>query len=183
MPHRRNIYAKTYDMAKAIMCAYSQSYHALPHWKCVWRCCSKFPRINLPEQETDDQYTETIPSIRFCIYHLITRCIKNGRLPLTDNKSCHKFRHDYDSVQYTDIYTRKELVMMETTISNFHTSFYIPAIQKLAFYIPQIQIMGTNHCGDSRRTSFKRCKSFQYVICCCDYSDMVVASFFQQIQS
>ena len=26
----------------------------------------------------------------------------------------------------TKIYTRKELVMMETTISDFHTSFYIP---------------------------------------------------------
>ena len=33
----------------------------------------------------------------------------------------------------TKIYTRKELVMMETKKSDFHTSFYILAIQKLAF--------------------------------------------------
>ena len=39
---------------------------------------------------------------------------------------------------------------------NFHTSFYIPAIKKLAFQIPHVQIMGTNHCGDSRQTAFKR---------------------------
>ena len=29
--HRRHIYAKEYDMANAIMCAYQQSDHVLPH--------------------------------------------------------------------------------------------------------------------------------------------------------
>ena len=48
--------------------------------------------------------------------------------------------------------------MMETTISNFHTSFYIPEIQNLVFRIPHVQILGTNHCGDYRRTAFKRRK-------------------------
>ena len=56
-----------------------------------------------------------------------------------------------------NIYTRKELVMTETTISNFNTSFYISDIQKLAFHIPHV-IMGTNHCGGSRLTAFKRRK-------------------------
>ena len=55
-----------------------------------------------------------------------------------------------------NIYTRKELVMMETTFSNFHTSFFIPAIQKLEFHITYVQILGTNHFGDSRLTAFKR---------------------------
>ena len=50
--------------------------------------------------------------------------------------------------------------MMETTISNFHTSLYIPEIQKLAFHIPHVQIMGTNDCCESRQTAFKRLKSF-----------------------
>ena len=45
--------------------------------------------------------------------------------------------------------------MMETTISNFHKSFYIPEIQKLAFHIPHVKILGTNHCGDSRWTSWR----------------------------
>ena len=55
----------------------------------------------------------------------------------------------------TKIYTRKEFVMMETTISDFHTSFYIPAIQKLAFHLPHVRIIGTNHCGEMQRTAFK----------------------------
>ena len=38
------------------MCAYPQSDYALPHWKCVMRCCAKCPSVNLPDQETDDKY-------------------------------------------------------------------------------------------------------------------------------
>ena len=82
----------------------------------------------------------------------------------------------------TKIYTRKELVMMETTISDFHTSFYIPAIQNLAFQLPHVRILGTNHCGAMRRTAFKRRELFQDVLCCHDYDERVVASFAHQIQ-
>ena len=138
MPHGRHIYTKAYDMAKAKICAYSQLDHALPHWKCLLRCCSKCPSINLSDQETDDHYPNTSPSISFHIYHLIARCTKHGRLSLTDNKSCHNCQQDTASGKSTKIYTRKELVMMETTISNLHTNFYTPDIQKLAFHIPHV---------------------------------------------
>ena len=94
MPHGRHIYAKAYDMAKAKMCAYSQSDHALPHCKCVLRCCAKCPSINLTDQETDDQYPDTIPSIRFHVYNLIEHCTKHGRLPLTDKKRFGKYQQD-----------------------------------------------------------------------------------------
>ena len=33
MPHGRHIYAKASDVAKAKMCTYLHSDHALPHWK------------------------------------------------------------------------------------------------------------------------------------------------------
>ena len=59
MPHGRHIYAKEYDMARAKMCVYPQLDHTLPHWKCVFQCCTKFPRVNLPDQETDYQYSDT----------------------------------------------------------------------------------------------------------------------------
>ena len=150
MPHGHRIYAKAYDTAKEKMCAYSQSDHALPHWKCVLRCCTQCTSINLPDQETYDKHPNTSPSIRFQIYHLIGRCKKHGRLTLTDKKICRKCQQDTAPGQSTKLYTRKELVMMETTISNPHTSLYIPAIQKLAFHIPHVQILDTNHSGDSR---------------------------------
>ena len=73
--------------------------------------------------------------------------------------------------------------MMDTTIYKFHTSFYIPAIQKLAFHIKHIQILVTNNCGDSRRTAFKHREPFQYVLCRRDYSERVVASFTHHVKS
>ena len=56
IPHERHIYAKVSDMEKAKMCAYPQSDHALPHRKCVLRCCEKCTCINLPDQEIYNQY-------------------------------------------------------------------------------------------------------------------------------
>ena len=82
-----------------------------------------------------------------------------------------------------NIYTRKELVMTEKKISNFHTSFYIPKIQKLVFHIPHVQILGTNHCDKSCWTAFKLRESFQDALCCRDYAERLVASFPHQIQS
>ena len=73
--------------------------------------------------------------------------------------------------------------MMETTISDFHTSFYIPAIQNLAFHLPHVRILRKNQCGELRRTAFKRHELFQDVLCRRDYSERVVASFANQIQS
>ena len=66
---------------------------------------------------------------------------------------------------------------METTISNFHTIFNIPAIQNLEFHITHIQILGTDHCGDSRQTAFKGHKLFPDVLCLHYYTERVVASF------
>ena len=89
MPHGLHIYSKASDMAKDTMCKYPQSDHALPHRKRVLRCCAKFPCINIPDQETDNHNSETTPSIRFHIYHIIARCTYHGRIPLKDKKICY----------------------------------------------------------------------------------------------
>ena len=72
--------------------------------------------------------------------------------------------------------------MMETTISNFHKSLYIPSIQKLAFKLPHVQILRTNHCGDFCQNAFKLRQSFQDVLCCRHYAARLVASIPHQIQ-
>ena len=142
-------------MEEATMCANLHYDHVLTYWKCVLRGCAQCPVIKIPDQETYDKHPNPIHSIRFHIYHLIAHCKEHGRLPLSDKKSCWECQHDTASVKPTKIYTIKDIVMMETTTSNFHTSFIIPSIQKLAFHIPHVQIIGTNHCGDSRWTAFK----------------------------
>ena len=92
-------------------------------------------------------------------------------------------KQESSSDEITKIYARKELVMTEPTISGFNTSFYIPAIQKLDFHLPHVRILGTNHCGEMRRTAFNRRELFQDVLCCRDYAERVVASFSHKIQS
>ena len=123
MPHGSHIYTNKYYMAKATMCANSQYDHALRHWKCVLRCCAQCPSVNIPDQETYDKHPNPSPSIFFHIYHLIARCIKHGRLPLTDNKIFRECQQNTASVKSTKIYTRKEILIIETTIFNSHTSF------------------------------------------------------------
>ena len=66
----------------------------------------------------------------------------------------------------TKIYIRKYLVIIETTISEFRTRYYILAIQTLAFHLPHVHILGTNHCGEMQRTAFKNVNYFKlfYVV-------------------
>ena len=86
MPHGHHIYAKSSDTAKATTSAYPYTDDSLPHCKYVMKCCPKCPSINLPDQETDDQYYDTSPSISFHIYHLIVCCSTHGRIPLNEKK-------------------------------------------------------------------------------------------------
>ena len=183
MPHGCHIYSKASNMTKSKMCAYPQSDHAWPHCKFVLRCCANCPSVNIPEQEKYDQYSDTRLSIRFQIYHLIAHGITRGRLMLNDSKNCRMCKQYYDSEQPTKVYTRKELVIIETTISNFHTSFFIPEIQKLTCHLQHVKILGINHCDESCWTEFKWRESFQDVLCRRYYAERVVASFAHQIQS
>ena len=107
MLHRHHIYAKAYNILQATLCAYPQSDHALPHWKCVLRCCADCPCINVPDQKTDNQNSDTTPSIRFHIYHIIAHCTTHGRIPLNDKNICYMCKQEYSSDAYTKIYTRK----------------------------------------------------------------------------
>ena len=84
MTHGRHIYAKSSDMSKGKMCTYPYSDHVFPHWKCVMIYCAKFARVNLPDQETYNQYSYTSPSILFHIYRLIACCTTHGRLLLNE---------------------------------------------------------------------------------------------------
>ena len=95
MPHRRHIYDKASDMAQATMCVYPMYDYAMPHWKCVLRCCADCPCMYLPDQETYYQYLDTTHSIRFHIYHIISRCNAHGRIPLIYRKTCYICKQEY----------------------------------------------------------------------------------------
>ena len=92
-------------------------------------------------------------------------------------------KQESSSDESRKIYTRKELVMMETNNYDFHMSFYIPDIQALTFHLPHVHILVTNQCVTMRRTAFKLCELFKNVLCHQDYAERVIVSFDHQIQS
>ena len=55
-------------------------------------------------------------------------------------------KQESSSDESTKIHTRKYIVITKITISDFHTSFYIPAIQNLDFHLPHVRILGTKYC-------------------------------------
>ena len=73
--------------------------------------------------------------------------------------------------------------MMEKSISDFHTSFYIPEIQKLVVHLPRVRILGTNNCFDTRCEAFKCRRAYKDLFCGRGYADIMVASFEHEIQS
>ena len=89
MPHGRQICAKTSDMEMAKMCAYPHYDYSLLHWKFVSRCCAKCPCINLHDQETDNQYSDTSSSIRLFIYYIVVICTSHDRILLKYKRICH----------------------------------------------------------------------------------------------
>ena len=54
MPYWHHIYSKASDMEKDKMFAYTQSDHALPHWKWIIPFCSEWLCINIHYQETEN---------------------------------------------------------------------------------------------------------------------------------
>ena len=72
---------------------------------------------------------------------------------------------------------------METSIDDLHKSFYILLIQKFAFDLPHVRILGTNHYGNTLHEAFKRRSAKQDVLCRRYYAEIVVPSFAHQIQS
>ena len=81
------------------------------------------------------------------------------------------------SDESTKIYTREEIFIMETTISDFCTSFYIPSIQRLAFHLPLLCILGTHHCGELQHTDLKHCGLFQDLLCHHGYAERLFTRF------
>ena len=90
--------------------------------------------------------------------------------------------HFYKLQQPQNYSQENKFEMTDTSISEFHTSFYIPE-KKLAFHLPHLCILGTHYCGNKCHETFRHCGSFQNVLCNCDYIEQMVASFEHQIQS
>ena len=81
------------------------------------------------------------------------------------------------------VYTRKELVLLETSINFFHEENHILEIKKLEFHLPHVRILRTHHRGKERREAFNPWRNLHDILCPHDYAERLVSSFAHQIQS
>ena len=87
------------------------------------------------------------------------------------------------SERTSKVYIQKEVVLLGTSITESHEMFYILAIQKLAFLLPHVRILGTHHCDKEHRDAFKRRYHLYDVLCHCAYEEQLVYSFSHQTKS
>ena len=121
MPHGIHIYETASDTDMDTMCVYPLFQHTFTHWKCVLRFCENCPYIDLSDQDSDRHNSKTSPSTRFRIYPLIENCTLYGRIPLDEDK-IYCFCLQYPAIVFlAKLYTRKYLVVMETSIADFST--------------------------------------------------------------
>ena len=68
------------------------------------------------------------------------------------------------------LYPIKEIVMMETSIADFHHTFLHTRNTKESSITATFPFLGTRHCGKTSREAFKYRSALQDVLCYCDYS-------------
>ena len=114
MTHGKHIFNIASDMDMSTVCAYESSKYALPHWKCVLRCCSQFTHIDIPITESYHKNSNVSPTKHFCEYQTISRCIVYGGHPFNKKKQCQLCEAYFDSIVTTKLYKRNDIFMMET---------------------------------------------------------------------
>ena len=91
-------------------------HHWIPHWKYVLRCCEKFPSISIPHQEKNTYATNTCSTISCHIYRNASCYNVCGIQPYKERTICSMCSTDLISITPGKVYTRKELVLLETLI-------------------------------------------------------------------
>ena len=89
--------------------------------------------------------------------------------------------HHTKNIQQTQDIQTKDFIMVDKSIAEFHTSSYIPDIEKRPFYLPHVSIIGVHNFGGKFHEEFKHLESFQDMLFFRDYAERLVASFTQQI--
>ena len=69
-------------------------------------CCTKFPRINNPSQESDQHTYIISPTMRFHVYKIISRCKVHCRCHFNKNKQFQLCEDSSDPKVNAEIYKK-----------------------------------------------------------------------------
>jgi hypothetical protein len=109
-------------------------------WNCVLRRCMFCPKF--PVNPIESASNDDAPLIRFHQYLPVTRCSMHGLL-LLNSKSCPQCQTLPVNSKLGKVRTRKKLSLVELPIGLFIVDYYLPGLEKLAYHIPQLKILGT----------------------------------------
>ena len=90
---------------------------------------------------------------------MISKFMVHARLT-PDRWKCQFCLEVTDPAPNVTLYTRRYLVTMDTSISDFYTCFYITE-KKPPFQLPHIYILVTHNCGNTRCDTLKHHVSLQ----------------------
>ena len=105
----------------------------------------KFTSIVTPNQEFQNNTQNMCPKIRFHVFKIFSyftlhvRCTFEEKLRL---ELCSTVQPEKENAK---VYSQKEIVLMETYISDFDKQYYIVEIKKLSFHLPYVLVIGTQH--------------------------------------
>ena len=122
------IYNTTAYMAMETMCPCTSIYHGLPHWECVLHCCDKCPSISLTGQGGNKDTTNICPTIQFHVYRHVSYCTVHEQRPYHKRTTFSLCSTVTRSDRTIKVYTQKERVLLETSITEFYEKNYIPNI-------------------------------------------------------
>ena len=126
MPHGHHIHKTEVGMTIAKMWDLSFDKYARPHCKCVLHCCSKYLSFFPPSQKLVINIQNMCPTIRFRVYNVVSCCIVYGKLHFEEKSTCVLCYTVPTEEPSTKFYSRKELMLMETSIYKFLKKVYIP---------------------------------------------------------
>ena len=153
-PNGNLVHTKVSQAAFSTMCPFPVTGIDLPKWNCVLKCCSSCPKVALPEEEVNENVGTS--KIKFHVYRDVSRCSICGVLPFDEGKVCMKCNDETDPSLKGRVYTKKEIVLLGEKISSFHQNYYMPAIEKLAYHLAHVRMLGSNHVGLTRKQALIR---------------------------
>ena len=93
--------------------------------------------------------------IKFHILEYISKFSNRGIRVIEYDKTCSECNKLNSDVEKWKIYTNKVLAFIEETIYKFIKYYYIPEIEKIAFHLAHIQIIGKDKCGVTIKDAMK----------------------------
>ena len=94
--------------------------------------CIEFPGVFILGTRINDEYDANLPFINFHHYENISSCYLNKQILPENFKTCPSCMN-IENVEKVKFTTRESLVLKLCSILDFHSKYYIPAIENRIF--------------------------------------------------